>query len=65
MRLGHAHSLKMIDSFKNYIPDLDIKVQISHCDICLMARQRRLPFPLSTTNNKSIFEPIYADIWGT
>ncbi|XP_019181634.1 PREDICTED: uncharacterized protein LOC109176683 [Ipomoea nil] len=34
------------------------------CDVCHYAKQKRLPFPLSSTSSKAIFNLIHVDIWG-
>lgn len=34
------------------------------CDICQLARQRRLPFVLSTNRALSCFDLVHLDVWG-
>ena len=61
-RLGHVsssrfHSLKQIDS----------AITLDHtnvCDICPLAKQRRLPFSVSQSNSNKSFDLIHCDIWG-
>ena len=39
---------------------------LSHttCNVCQMARQKRLPFSVSKNNVKAMFDLIHLDIWG-
>ena len=61
-RLGHVsssrfHSLKQIDS----------AITLDHtnvCDICPLAKQRRLPFSISQSNSNKSFDLIHCDILG-
>ena len=61
-RLGHVsssrfHSLKQIDS----------AITLDHtnvCDICPLAKQRRLPFSVSQSNSNKSIDLIHCDIWG-
>lgn len=36
----------------------------SHCDVCPLAKQRRLPFPSMNNIQDSSFSLIHCDIWG-
>ena len=36
----------------------------NNSSICLIAKQTRLPFPLSTIKSHSLFNLLYCDIWG-
>ena len=36
----------------------------SHCDVCPMAKQTRLSFPLSSISTSAPFDLIHCDIWG-
>ena len=35
-----------------------------HCDICPLAKQKRLPFNISTTISNECFDLLHCDIWG-
>ena len=34
------------------------------CDTCHFSKQRRLPYPISTSHSSKIFDILHADIWG-
>lgn len=61
-RLGHVPFVKIkgISS----IPVRFHSKQPFICDICLMARQTRLPFPSKSHNTTKIFELLHVDLWG-
>jgi hypothetical protein len=44
-------------------PDI-ICHDLSVCDACHRAKQRRLPFPVSKSNSSRCFDLIHVDIWG-
>ncbi|GAU31058.1 hypothetical protein TSUD_214940 [Trifolium subterraneum] len=62
LRLGHLsfERIKCLNKRYSYIPALDH----NPCDVCHMAKQKRLPFPVSNSNATSSFDLIQADIWG-
>lgn len=37
---------------------------IDKCDICPLARQPGVPFPLSFTTSSSMFQLLHMDVWG-
>lgn len=47
-----------------YIPNLQCNESTIVCDSCPMARQTRLPFPMSSTQSIEKSQLIHADIWG-
>ncbi|GKC94116.1 pyridoxal 5'-phosphate synthase-like subunit PDX1.2, partial [Tanacetum coccineum] len=59
-RLGHTSVSKLIhvDSCKQQ------NVTQLSCDTCLLAKQHRLPFPISHTRSLVAFELIHVDLWG-
>ncbi|XP_055961065.1 uncharacterized protein LOC130015294 [Mercurialis annua] len=61
-RLGHPSTprLKLLQASN---PNITLPVN-NHCDICHLAKQRKLPFPTSDTIVKNIFDVISVDIWG-
>nr|XP_016463510.1 PREDICTED: uncharacterized protein LOC107786535 [Nicotiana tabacum] len=64
-RLGHLpmEALKRIDKFKN----LHISNRNSDCvmcHVCPLARQTRLPFPVSTSRAKAPLDLLHANVWG-
>ncbi|CAI0399489.1 unnamed protein product, partial [Linum tenue] len=61
-RLGHVSHSK-VPLLKNLCLDIDTNSSIP-CDTCHFARQKRLPFPSSTSVAQQSFELIHVDIWG-
>ncbi|KAM2583718.1 hypothetical protein TB2_044793 [Malus domestica] len=61
-RLGHL-STGPARVLSSSIPDISFNFD-SHCDVCPVAKQTRLPFPLSSTSSLQPFELIHCDIWG-
>ncbi|KAL2243082.1 UNVERIFIED_CONTAM: Retrovirus-related Pol polyprotein from transposon RE1 [Sesamum indicum] len=60
-RLGHSSPDVMKHIVALHIP----KPHKEHiCNICPLAKQTRVPFPLSTSNSISCFDLIHVDIWG-
>jgi hypothetical protein len=61
-RLGHpSHSrIKLIQTI---VPSISC-IQESVCSICHLAKQRKLPFPISNSFSTSIFELLHCDVWG-
>lgn len=57
LRLGHLYRDKiLVLSIKYaYIPTMEHAT----CDVCHMSRQKRLSFPVSSTNAKNIFSMIH------
>lgn len=63
-RLGHP-SHKRLKLISNYVSDLKFSVQNEVCEVCPLAKQTRLPFPLSNKNSfQPLFETIHCGIWG-
>lgn len=60
IRLGHL----LFSSMRNLSFIHDPSVSDYFCDICPLARQCRLSFPLSQISTKSEFEMIHVDTWG-
>nr|XP_016472114.1 PREDICTED: uncharacterized protein LOC107794164 [Nicotiana tabacum] len=52
-RMGHV-SFPVIKKLPNFTSSDSTK--ISHCDICPLARQARIPFPISTTRAVDCFD---------
>ena len=59
-RLGHS-SLKVLQQINMQYPDI-ICHDLSVCDACHRAKQRRLPFPVSKSNSSRCFDLIHVDI---
>ncbi|XP_070055145.1 uncharacterized protein [Nicotiana tomentosiformis] len=59
-RLGHA-PLKILRSVKVLH---DIHFRQHHCTVCPIAKQSRLPFPVSSSYSKSAFDMVHGDVWG-
>jgi hypothetical protein len=62
LRLGHlsAERINCLNKKFNYIPVLDHVP----CDECHMAKQKKLPFPISISHAKFVFDLIHIDVWG-
>nr|KYP47160.1 Retrovirus-related Pol polyprotein from transposon TNT 1-94 [Cajanus cajan] len=61
-RLGHPsyQVLKIVKKHSPYVEFNDNTV----CDYCHLAKQSRLPFPVSNSKSFSCFELVHMDIWG-
>ncbi|XP_075106983.1 uncharacterized protein LOC142179975 [Nicotiana tabacum] len=64
-RLGHAalDTLKKLNGFHDF-QFVECSSKDKHCTVCPLAKQTRLPFPLSPTLSKSYFYTIHDNIWG-
>jgi hypothetical protein len=60
--LGHLSS-SWLSLLHNSVPDISINSK-HVCTICPLAKQKRLPFPISNSITKSPFELVHCDIWG-
>ena len=61
-RLGHPSHAKL-SLLNKTVPGLTVNK--SHCcDICHLAKQKRLSFPSSTHVSNAIFDLIHCDLWG-
>ena len=61
-RLGHLSKDKLfvLSSKFDYI---SIKTCDDFCQICPLAKQKILPFPVSTSSSNKIFDLLHMDIW--
>jgi hypothetical protein len=62
-RLGHL-SDSCIQILSQYDPSISVNSN-KCCTICPLAKQHRLPFPVSTSSSNKIFDLIHCDIWGS
>ncbi|KAL0303104.1 UNVERIFIED_CONTAM: Retrovirus-related Pol polyprotein from transposon RE2 [Sesamum radiatum] len=59
-RLGHTSTLVL-----NHLDFLkDVKTSLNICEVCPLAKQHRLDFPVSSTKTSNIFDLVHMDIWG-
>ncbi|GMI99394.1 hypothetical protein HRI_003608700 [Hibiscus trionum] len=61
-RLGHPSSQRM-----KFFATLDSTIpsgSLYDCEVCHLAKQKRLPFPISTTSVENVFDLVHMDIWG-
>ncbi|XP_074301249.1 uncharacterized protein LOC141632616 [Silene latifolia] len=59
-RLGHSSFDKM-----RHLPDLSFSVDSKfHCEVCIMSKHHKLPFPVSKSHAKTCFSLINLDVWG-
>jgi GAG-pre-integrase domain len=56
-RFGHP-SNQVLNKLFSY------NVDSSSCDVCKLAKQTRLSFPLSTSLSEATFELVHSDVWG-
>jgi hypothetical protein len=63
MRLGHP-SHKSLQTISNIFPFVSCNDNVSPCDSCHFAKQRKLPFPDSITCTNDVFNILHADLWG-
>ncbi|XP_022866776.1 uncharacterized protein LOC111386548 [Olea europaea var. sylvestris] len=61
-RIGHISSTRMskIPCISSYIPCNNLH----KCEICPLAKQEKLPFPISNLVSNKIFDLVHCDIWG-
>ncbi|CAL9006827.1 unnamed protein product [Prunus brigantina] len=57
MRLGHQSPARLRLASSSLSFD-------NNCSVCPMAKQTRLPFPLSSISTKAPFDLLHCDIWG-
>jgi len=63
MRFGHPSLDKLVEINKKF-PFVSVDKSASPCDTCFYAKQKRLPFPLSSHVSTHTFDLIHMDIWG-
>lgn len=63
MRLGDASDLSLKTISKQF-PYIQYRNNGDPCDACHYAKQRKLPFPNSSTKSNAPFDILHADIWG-
>lgn len=63
LRLGHPSNTKLIQLNKCFPFVKSVNSAIS-CDVCFNAKQKRLPFSLSSHVSTSVFDLVHMDIWG-
>jgi len=63
MHFGHASHDKLIEIKKNF-PCVSIDNSSDPCDVCFYAKQKRLPFSLSSHKSSKVFDLIHMDFWG-
>lgn len=59
--MGHVpmRVLRRISCFKN-----NSNFHLDSCDICPVARQTRIPFPVSSSKSNDAFQLVHMDVWG-
>ncbi|CAM8944625.1 unnamed protein product [Rhodiola kirilowii] len=63
-RLGHTSIGNLSTIIRKHLSSTACNKSDLCCDICPMAKQTRLQFPISNTYSTRSFELIHADIWG-
>jgi hypothetical protein len=62
-RLGHT-SFNRLELMKKLYPDIEVNKIDFCCDICHLAKQRKLPYDLSYSRASHCLELLHMDIWG-
>ena len=62
-RLGHISPEKLYILHKSF-PYISISKCTPDCTVCPLAKQRKLPFPISCCKTSAPFELLHVDIWG-
>ncbi|KAL4362743.1 hypothetical protein GQ457_04G027460 [Hibiscus cannabinus] len=63
-RLGHPSSRRM-QFFAKLHTEIPSSIENSYdCDVCHLAKHKRLPFPISTSVTDSVFDIVHMDVWG-
>ena len=62
-RLGHLSDAKLALLNKNNVSFVNSN-ETFHCDICPLAKQKRLPFNPSSHISNDCFDLIHCDLWG-
>ena len=63
LRLGYLSNAKLALMRNNNVPLSTINKDV-HCEICPLAKKKRLPFPSSTHASLECFDLIHCDLWG-
>ncbi|CAM8929156.1 unnamed protein product [Rhodiola kirilowii] len=63
-RMGHMSFDRMNSLLCKYVPLLNTKTKDAYCEVCPLAKQSRLRFPLSKHVSAEIFDLIHCDVWG-
>ena len=63
-RLGHPSSQALSKVFSDILINISSKYKDRACDVCLRAKQSRIPFPVSESKVSQCFDLIHCDIWG-
>jgi hypothetical protein len=63
MRLGHPSTSRLKLCSPLLSPN-NIVSSENNCNVCPMAKQTRIPFPLSTISTHAPFDLLHCDIWG-
>ena len=62
-RLGHLSNSRL-KILQNKVTNVSCSNSESPCDICHFAKQKKLPFPLSSSVSSACFDLVHIDIWG-
>ena len=62
-RLGHTSKDKIFVLHKQF-PFISINDCDDLCNICPLAKQKKLPFPVSSSRSTKAFDLLHMDIWG-
>ncbi|MCH85256.1 retrovirus-related Pol polyprotein from transposon TNT 1-94, partial [Trifolium medium] len=62
-RFGHT-SRHRIDQMKLLYPTIELNKELFCCDVCHLAKQKRLPYAVSNSRASQCLELLHMDIWG-
>ena len=63
-RLGHISQKGIYYLDKQKVFGNDLVTQLKFCKNCILGKQHRLSFNLSTHKSKNILDYVHADLWG-
>lgn len=61
-RLGHP-SVKVLRQLSLVEKESDVRM-CNNCHVCPLAKQTKLPFPISISQTSNVFDLIHLDVWG-
>lgn len=61
-RFGHPSTTRL-QTLQKHLRGFSV-VRNNHCDVCHFSKQKKLSFPISTSNTSKPFELIHVNIWG-
>lgn len=63
-RFGHILVKQLHNLFQFDVNEI-VMDSVKDCSICPLAKQNRLPFPISSSHNSQSFDLVHLDLWGS